>query len=272
MVAGLLAPAARRSGSPPSAARGSRRRARSSSTTAPALSVVGLGEVAEEPLASSAPSSTETVRWIGEHRPRAVCFVDYSGVNLRIAEALRLRGISAKGGGAVRHALLHQPADLGLARRPPLRHGAQPGRPRRHLSLRGRVLRGHGPARGVRRAIPSWRRTTRPRSAYDPAGPVLLLPGSRVKAVARIFPALLAGYREFAPGNRSGAAVVLYPSAESAAAARGRRIPAGRPPPADGNARRRERGADQQRDDVDALRPGGHPGRHRLPDRSLHLL
>lgn len=31
----------------------------------------------------------ETLRWIGEHRPRAVCFVDYPGFNLRIAAALR---------------------------------------------------------------------------------------------------------------------------------------------------------------------------------------
>ena len=34
--------------------------------------------------------------------------------------------------------------------------------------------------------------------SYDPASPVLLLPGSRRQAVARIFPALLAGYAGFA--------------------------------------------------------------------------
>ena len=43
---------------------------------------------------------------------------------------------------------------------------------------------------------------------YDPAGPVLLLPGSRKQAVARIFPVLLAGFRAFGRGE----AVVLYPS------------------------------------------------------------
>jgi lipid-A-disaccharide synthase len=48
---------------------------------------------------------------------------------------------------------------------------------------------------------------------YDPDGPVLLLPGSRVQAVRRIFPALLAGFREF--GERD--AVVLYPSERIAA-------------------------------------------------------
>jgi lipid-A-disaccharide synthase len=43
---------------------------------------------------------------------------------------------------------------------------------------------------------------------YDPAGPVLLLPGSRKQAVSRIFPVLLAGFRLF--GEREG--IVLYPS------------------------------------------------------------
>jgi lipid-A-disaccharide synthase len=43
----------------------------------------------------------------------------------------------------------------------------------------------------------------------DPAGPVLLLPGSRKGAVARIFPVLLAGFR--ALGSDRGA-IVLYPS------------------------------------------------------------
>jgi lipid-A-disaccharide synthase len=47
---------------------------------------------------------------------------------------------------------------------------------------------------------------------YDSSGPVLLLPGSRRQAVARIFPRLLAGYQcgTFRP------AVVLHPSEEIA--------------------------------------------------------
>ena len=44
---------------------------------------------------------------------------------------------------------------------------------------------------------------------YDPAGPVLLLPGSRKGAVARIFPVLLAAYRAW---GAKRPAVVLYPS------------------------------------------------------------
>jgi lipid-A-disaccharide synthase len=46
---------------------------------------------------------------------------------------------------------------------------------------------------------------------HDPSGPVLLLPGSRPKAVGLILPALLAGFREFSRGTPGRGAVVLYP-------------------------------------------------------------
>jgi lipid-A-disaccharide synthase len=48
---------------------------------------------------------------------------------------------------------------------------------------------------------------------FDPEGPVLLLPGSRPKAVGLIIPALLGGYRQFALGAPGREALVLYPSA-----------------------------------------------------------
>lgn len=40
--------------------------------------------------------------WIERNRPRVVCLVDYPGFNLRLAQALKDRGLSAKGGGAIR--------------------------------------------------------------------------------------------------------------------------------------------------------------------------
>jgi lipid-A-disaccharide synthase len=63
-----------------------------------------------------------------------------------------------------------------------------------------------------------------PPVAFDPAGPVLLLPGSRRGVVQRIFPLLLAAYRA------SGAerpAVVLYPSEDILAVLRAANPPAG---------------------------------------------
>src|SRR5215212_819199 len=63
-------------------------------------SVVGLVEVLKN-YAFFRALFAETLRWIAEHQPRAVCFVDYPGLNLRLASALRERGISVKGGGKV---------------------------------------------------------------------------------------------------------------------------------------------------------------------------
>jgi lipid-A-disaccharide synthase len=66
-----------------------------------ASSVVGLVEVLKNYSFFKALME-ETLRWIGEYRPRAVLFVDYPGMNLRLAAALRERGLSAKGGGAIK--------------------------------------------------------------------------------------------------------------------------------------------------------------------------
>jgi lipid-A-disaccharide synthase len=58
--------------------------------------------------------------------------------------------------------------------------------------------------------------------AYEAGGPVLLLPGSRRQAVARIFPAMLAGFRAF--GGRE--AVAIFPSEDIAAVLRAAQPPA----------------------------------------------
>ena len=149
----------------------------------------------------------EIVRWVGEHRPRAVCFVDSSGLNLRIAHGLFEKGFSAKAGGptktlyyispqvwasrAGRRFAMAQHLD-GLAAIFPFEpkvyaDTALPVEFVGHPFLAGDYV---APVR------------------YDPAAPVLLLPGSRVSAVRRIFPVILQGFRTF--GERDG--IVLYPS------------------------------------------------------------
>jgi lipid-A-disaccharide synthase len=175
------------------------------------VSVVGLGEVVRN-QAYFRRIIAETARWIGEHRPRAVCFVDNSGVNLRIARALRLGGISSKGGGAVRTLYYISPqiwasrADRrfemarnldALAVIFPFEVGcyADTGL---DVEFVGHPFLAPDYAAPVR---------------LDPAGPVLLLPGSRPKAVGLILPALLDGYREFARRSPGRGAVILYPSA-----------------------------------------------------------
>lgn len=63
-----------------------------------ASSVVGLVEVLRN-ISFFRALFDETLCWIEKYRPRAVCFVDYPGLNLRLAKALRERGLSVKGGG-----------------------------------------------------------------------------------------------------------------------------------------------------------------------------
>src|SRR5581483_11749198 len=138
----------------------------------------------------------EIVRWIGEHRPRAVCFVDSSGLNLRIARELFARGFSAKAGGptktlyyispqiwasrAKRRFAMAQHLDA-LAAIFPFEPGvyADAGLPVTFVGHPFLAADYHPPVR------------------YDPNGPILLLPGSRKGVVARIFPVLLAGYRAY---------------------------------------------------------------------------
>jgi len=152
----------------------------------------------------------DIVHWIGVHRPRAVCFVDSSGLNLRIAQGLVDEGYSVKGGGPTQALYYISPqiwASRAGRRFAMSRHldglaSIFPFEPAVYADTRLPVeFVGH----------PFMAADYVPPVRYDPAGPVLLLPGSRKSAVARIFPVLLAGYQAW-HGNRP--AVVLYPSEE----------------------------------------------------------
>ncbi len=185
-----------------------------------ASSVVGLVEVLKN-YSFFRALFEETLRWIGEHRPRAVCFVDYPGLNLRLAAALRERGLSVKGGGQIKALYYISPQiwawkpgrrfamarDLdALAVIFPFEVKCYADTPL-PVGFVGHPFMAPGHAAPV-----SW----------DPAGPVLLLPGSRRQAVARIAPVLFAGFR--ALGERDG--VVLYPDDDILAVLR-----AANPPP-----------------------------------------
>jgi lipid-A-disaccharide synthase len=162
------------------------------------------------------------LRWVEEHRPRAVCFVDYPGLNLRLAAAMRARGLSRAGGGSTAALYYISPQiwawkagrRFEMARDLDAMAVIFPFEARCYADTSLRVdFVGHP------FVAPGHRSPVR----YDPSGPVLLLPGSRRQAVARIFPALLDGYRAF--GGR--AAVVLYPSEDILAVLRGQPLPPG---------------------------------------------
>ncbi|HTQ31718.1 MAG TPA: lipid-A-disaccharide synthase, partial [Opitutaceae bacterium] len=157
----------------------------------------------------------ETLRWIAEHRPAAVCFVDYPGFNLRLAAELCRRGLSVKGGGKIK-ALYYISPQI-WAWKPGRRFAMA-----RHLDALAVIFPfetlsyadtklpvefvGH-PFLAEGYAAPVQ---------YAADGPILLLPGSRRQAVARIFPRMLAGFRAF--GER--AAVAIYPSGDIASVLR----------------------------------------------------
>jgi len=149
----------------------------------------------------------EVVRWVGVHRPRAVCFVDSSGLNLRIAQGLFDAGISAKAGGPTRAVYYISPQ-------------VWASRAQRRFKM-ARLLDGVAAIFPFEPEVyadtdlpvefvghPFRSPDYRPPVTFDPAGPVLLLPGSRGGLVARVFPVLLEAFAQAQTGRE---AVVLYP-------------------------------------------------------------
>lgn len=176
------------------------------------VSVVGFAEVLRN-LGYFRSVIEATVQWVGRHRPRAVCFVDNSGVNLRIAEQLRLRGLSTKGGGSVR--ALYYISPQVWASRASRRFDMARNLDSLAVIFPFEVGFYAGTGLDVRFVgHPFVAPDYRPPVRYDPAGPVLLLPGSRPRAVGLIAPDLIAGYARFASRAGGRGALMLYPSEE----------------------------------------------------------
>ena len=183
-----------------------------------ATSVVGFIEVLKHYSFFKALFDA-TLRWVEQHQPRAVCLVDYPGFNLRLAAQLRERGLGVKGGGKVK--LLYYISPQIWAWKPRRRFAMA-----RDLDALA-VIFPFEPACYADTGLPVefvghpfLAPDYVPPVSHDPAGPVLLLPGSRVQAVARIFPALLAGFAEYRKTAPTARAVALYPSEDVAAVAR----------------------------------------------------
>jgi lipid-A-disaccharide synthase len=177
-----------------------------------ASSVIGLVEVLKN-LRFFRQLFSATLRWIEQSRPRAVCFIDYPGFNLRMARALHARGLTTLGGGKIRALYYISPQiwawkagrRFEMAKELDAMAVIFPFEVKSYADTSLPVeFVGH----------PFVADDYRSPVGYDPAGPVLLLPGSRRQAVARIFPALLAGYEKFSARHADRGAVVLYPSEE----------------------------------------------------------
>ena len=144
----------------------------------------------------------QTLAWIERARPRCVLLVDYPGFNLRLAQALKERGISSKGGGST----------VVLQYVSPQLWAWKAGRRFRMAE----ILDGLGiifpfekkcyadvslPVSFVGHpfAHPSYQSTV----SYDPSGELLLLPGSRLQPVSRILPVFLDAFEELLALDRN---------------------------------------------------------------------
>ncbi len=152
-----------------------------------------------------------TLDWIEQYRPKHICFVDYPGFNLRLAEQLCERGLSKKGGGEIgvsyyigpqiwawkakRRFKMERLLDrLGVIFPFEVECFADTSLPVEFV--------GH-PFVRLEHELPF---------VQDADAPVLLLPGSRSAAVGRIFPVLLNGFQQALATKPDLVARVVYPS------------------------------------------------------------
>ena len=131
-----------------------------------------------------------TIEWIKKFQPRTVLLIDYPGFNLRLAKELKKLGLSRKGGGDI---LVLQYISPQL----------WAWKPKRRFVME-KILDGLGVIFPFE--VACYEDTNLPVSfvghpfvqpgyqnsiSYDPKGPLLILPGSRVQPVQRILPVFL---------------------------------------------------------------------------------
>ena len=174
-----------------------------------AFSVVGFVEVLKH-VGLFRRLMDNSVKWVGKYSPRCVCFVDYPGFNLRLAQMLFDRGISRKAGGsaALFYYISPQIWAWKAARRFKMARLLDAMAVIFPFEL-GSYADTSLPVRFVGHPFVSQGHVSNMR--YDAGGPIVLLPGSRVQAVSRIFPAMLAGFGELLRTRPDEKAVALYP-------------------------------------------------------------
>jgi len=154
-----------------------------------------------------------TRRWIEVHQPRIVCLVDYPGFNLRLARTLFHEGLSRKGGGETSVVFYISPQIWAwkAGRRFTMA---------RHLDALSVIFPFEVgcyadtdlPVEFVGHPFMADDHVSA--LEYDRSGPVLLLPGSRRAAVARIAPILLDAYARYRAGGGRREAVIITPGPE----------------------------------------------------------
>ena len=148
--------------------------------------------------------------WIREYKPKAICLVDYPGFNLRLADALKKEGLSRAGGGNIAIYFYISPQIWAWK-------GGRRHRMAETLDSLGVIFPFETECyRDTKLSVsfvghPFVTEDHASPVKFDRDAPVLLLPGSRPKAVRKIFPALLRAWAEFRKANPKARAVVIHP-------------------------------------------------------------
>lgn len=175
-----------------------------------AVSIVGFVEVLKHYRFFKALFN-QTLDWIERYPPKQICFVDYPGFNLRLAEQLHRRGYSRKGGGGIQLSYYIGPQIWAWKAKRRFKMAAL-------LDRLGVIFPFE---------VDCYKATDLPVEfvghpfvqagyelpfVYEAGAPVLLLPGSRTAAVERIFPVLLEAFAKALESEPALEARVIYPS------------------------------------------------------------
>jgi lipid-A-disaccharide synthase len=157
----------------------------------------------------------KTLEWIERYRPKHICFVDYPGFNLRLAKALYEKKMSVKGGGSI--ALSYYISPQIWAWKANRKFQMQQWLDALAVILPFEVE--HFKATSLPTAFvghPFLSSYYNLNIAYDKEGPVLLLPGSRQKAVTYILPVLLEAFERYCKdfSDTETSAVIIVPNDE----------------------------------------------------------
>jgi len=175
-------------------------------------SVVGLTEVLKK-IFFFKRLFKETLFWIKKYQPKAVCFVDYPGFNLRMAEALYKKGISHKAGGDVNLCYYIGPQIWAWKAHRRFKMA-------KYLDALAVIFPFEIncyadtdlPVTFVGHPFLSKKYTNNIK--YNQEGPVLLLPGSRKTPVERMLPTMLDAYDYALKELPDLKATLVYPSKE----------------------------------------------------------
>ena len=152
-----------------------------------------------------------TLGWIEVHQPRHICFIDYPGFNLRLAQQLASRGLSKKSGGSI--GLSYYVSPQVWAWKPKRRFKMA-----QLLDQLGVIFPFEVECFSDTTLLaefvghPFVREDHELPFTYEAGAPILLLPGSRSAAAGRIFPLLLEGFRHACQKHPNLLARVVYPS------------------------------------------------------------